>query len=194
MKLSGTVKDKKGNALNDVVVEVKDTAFQTLYSGQSDGSGSFSMELPGGRYPFVTAVKEYGETYLEYWCHNIDLTADKALDITIDKLELYGLHAFAIKGAHNGLMVYFRPMSLKKFQKGEKDICPDIKGMTVCVDGRETKILLQNQVLEYGGDMVMRAFLLHVDNPNGDGRWEKLDVTICDEGDNWGAASVYNCN
>ena len=107
MELSGTIRDKNGNALDNVLVEIKNTKFQTLYSAESNNDGSYALDIPADRYPFVTAVKEYGVNYLEYWCHNIDLSTDKRLDITIDSLELYGLHVFAVEGAYNSLMVYF---------------------------------------------------------------------------------------
>ena len=192
MKLSGVTKDKNGNAFSDVIVEVKDLEFQTLYCAKSNHSGYYIVDLPANKYPFVTAVKEYGENYLEYWCHNIDLSTDRELDITIDTLEIYGLNVFAVKGGYNSLMVYFRPMSLKKFQNGEKDICPNIKSINVYVDGQKTGILSQNEVCEYCGDNNMKAFLLQTDNPNADGSWTKLDVIIRDENNDCGAASVYN--
>lgn len=109
MTLSGVARDKNGNALSNVIVEVKDLDFQTLYRTNSNHNGYYSMDLPANRYPFVTAVKEYGKNYLEYWCHNIDLLTDKKLDITLDTLEIYGLNVFAVKGGYNSLMVYFRP-------------------------------------------------------------------------------------
>ena len=192
MKLSGVTKDKNGNALSDVIVEVKDSAFQTLYCAKSDHSGCYAVDLPANRYPFVTAVKEYGENYLEYWCHNLDLSTDRELDITIDTLEIYGLNVFSVKGGYNSLMVYFRPMSLKKFQNGEKDICPSIKSINIYVDGQQAGILSQNEVCEYGGNINMRAFLLQTDNPNADGTWAKLDIMIHDENNAFGAASVFN--
>ena len=192
MKLSGVARDKNGNALSDVTVEVKDFNFQTLYCASSNRDGRYSIDLPANRYPFVTAVKEYGENYLEYWCHNIDLSADLKLDITIDTLEIYGLNVFAVKGGYNSLMVYFRPMSLKKFQSGEKDICPNIQSIEVYVDGHKVRLLSQNEVREYCGDIYLTAFLLQADNPNADWSWTKIDVIIRDENGDAGGASAYN--
>lgn len=192
MKLDGVIKDKIGMALGGVAVEIKNSDFQTLYSAESDLGGYFSIDAPEGMYPFVTAVKEYGTKYLEYWCHNVDLTEDKTLDIVIDSLEIYGLNVFSVAGAYNSLMVYFRPMSLRKFQKGDADICPDIKRIRVCVDGQNTKILTENETCEYAGDVTFKAYLLQVENPNSDRRWTKLDISILDEDVNIGAAAIYN--
>ena len=192
MRLYGVVKDKNGKGLGGAVVEVKDADFSTLYSAVSDPDGGYSMVLPENSYPFVTAVKEYGEKYLEYWCQNIDLGADRELNITIDALEIYGLHVFSVKGGHNSLMVYFRPMSLKKFQSGEEDICPDIQSIEIYVDGQKSKILSQNEVWEYAADRNMRAFLLQVENPNADRSFAKLEVKVCDEQGDLGCAAIYH--
>ncbi len=73
-------------------------------------------------YPYLTAVKDYAEEYLEYWCRNIKGDADIELNIRIDKLEVYGTNAFVIGGGYDSVLVYFRPMSLIKFKNGEENI------------------------------------------------------------------------
>ncbi len=72
----------------------------------------------------LTAVKDYAVHYLEYWCQNISLESPMTLDVSFDQLEIYGLHAFMVKGGGNSLMVYFRPMSLSKFlqRMSQRDI------------------------------------------------------------------------
>ncbi len=192
MKLSGRVWDRYGKALEGVTVEVKDEDFETLYKAESDKNGNYAIDLPATRFPFVTAVKEYAQNYLEYWCHNVDMSADKELNMTVDTLEIYGTNVFEIKGGYNGLMVYFRPMSLKKFKSGLADICPDIKHIIVCVDGQNAEVLTVNKVKEYGEGTTMTAFLLHVKNPNADRSWSKTEITVYDEDGNYGMASVFN--
>lgn len=153
--------------------------------------GFYFLEVPGGRYPFVTIVKAYAEEYLEYWCHDIDLSQDRTLDAAIDKLEVYGLHVFVVKGAYNALMVYFRPMSLVKYQRGESDIAPDLRRIRVRVDDTEAEILQRSEVKESNGAVGMTAYLLQVANPNGDGAWDRLDVEVTDVEGNRGAATIF---
>lgn len=190
MLLSGHTFDKHGAPLGGVDVEIKDDSFQTVYKTRSDESGRYSMELPSGRYPFLIAVREYGVRYLEYWCNDIDLTQNRELDIRIDSLEVYGLNVFRIKGAYPALTVYFRPMSLIKYQRGETDICPDIKRIRVCIDGEEVPVLTENKVSEFIGEGSLYAYLIQVGLPSS-GKWERLDLEIFDSEDAYGAASIF---
>ena len=45
--------------------------------------------------------------------------------MSFDKLEIYGLHKFPVKGAGHSLMEYYRPMSLPKIQQAMQDIAPE---------------------------------------------------------------------
>lgn len=191
MLLSGYVRDKNGNALAGADIFVKDDRFQTIYQAVSDGKGFYSVDLPAGKYPFFAAVREYGENYLEYWCQNLDLAQDMQLDIRIDTLEVYGLHVFTVKGGYPSLMAYFRPMSLKKFQNGDPDICPDIQRIRVLVDSREASVLAQSRVCESMGDRDLGAFLIQVALPEKTSRWDRVDVEIWDGSDAYGAATIF---
>lgn len=55
-------------------MEIKDNNFETIYFTKSDEHGDYKIDLPAGIYPFVTAVRDYGEKYLEYWCSNLSLS------------------------------------------------------------------------------------------------------------------------
>lgn len=191
MLLYGNVKDKNGHAVSGANVEVKDEGFQTIYQTLSDAQGAYSIDLPSGKYPFVTAVKDYGVKNLEYWCQNINLAQDLQLDIRFDTLEIYGLHVFSVKGAYPSLMVYFRPMSLEKYKKGDMDICPTIKSVHVFVNSVEVFILEQSKVLEYIGDRALSAFLLQVEMPKNINRWNRVDIEIRDNDDAYGMASIF---
>lgn len=191
MLLYGTVKDKSGNAVSGANVEVKDERFQTIYQTLSDAQGAYAIDLPSGKYPFVTAVKDYGIKNLEYWCQNINLTQGLQLDIRFDTLEIYGLHVFSVKGAYPSLMVYFRPMSLEKYKKGDSDICPTIKSVHVFINSIEVSVLEQNKVLEYIGDRALSAFLLQVELPANIERWNRVDIEIRDNDDAYGMASLF---
>lgn len=191
MILDGYIKDKNNRPVALAEVELKDNNFETLYSTCTDTKGYYKFDVPSGYYPFFFAVKGYKETGLEYWCQDIILNADLKLDAKIDTLEVYGLHAFSVKGAGNGLMVYFRPMSLDKYLRGAEDIAPDQIDIRVSVDGEESTIVNVNKVFECAGTHKMPAYLIQTDSEKAD-TWHKLDVEIWDENQNYGAASVFN--
>ena len=192
MKLFGYTLDKTRNPIAGAVVEVKDEQFQTLYSAESDEKGYYEINVADGVYPFVIAVKDYGVNNLEYWCQNLDLRQDMRLDMPFDKLEIYGLHAFAVKGGLNALMVYFRPMSLVKFQSGEADISPDIPRIQVTLDGVDVKVLVSNKVKESIGDGELTAYLIQVEGSDAQQAWKRLDLEIWDLDNNFGAATIFN--
>ncbi len=191
MILSGYTKDRDGKTLPGVLIEIKDEGFHTQYRTWSDAEGRYTLEAPAGTYPFLTAVRDYGESYLEYWGQNIPLTQDRELDIRIDTLEIYGLHVFAVKGAYPSLMVYFRPMSLQKFRCGDADICPDIQKLRVSVNDREVAVLMQNPIREFTGDGTLTACLLQIALPK-ETTWNRLDVELWDTHNAYGAATVFN--
>ena len=193
MKLFGYTRGKDGRPICGAVVEIKDTDFQTLYRTESDEQGFYQIDAANAVYPFVAAVKDYGVRYLEYWCQNLDLKQDQRLDVRFDTLEIYGLHAFFVKGGLNALMVYFRPMSLDKFQKGERDIAPEVDRIQVTLDGKTAEILVRNQVRESIGEQELTAYLLHVSNPNVQRTWNRLDVELWDVKGNYAAATIFNC-
>lgn len=191
MRLFGYTCGKDGQPICGAVVEIKDTNFQTLYRTESDEHGFYQIDVANAVYPFVAAVKDYGVRYLEYWCQNLDLNQDQRLDVKFDTLEIYGLHPFWIKGGLNALMVYFRPMSLDKFQKGERDIAPELECIQVTLDGKAAEILVCNQVRESIGDRELTAYLIHVSNPNEQRRWNRLDLELWDSKGNYGAATFF---
>ena len=191
MRLFGYTCGKDGQPICGAVVEIKDTNFQTLYRTESDEHGFYQIDVANAVYPFVAAVKDYGVRYLEYWCQNLDLNQDQRLDVKFDTLEIYGLHPFWIKGGLNALMVYFRPMSLDKFQKGERDIAPELECIQVTLDGKAAEILVRNQVRESIGDRELTAYLIHVSNPKEQRRWNRLDLELWDSKGNYGAATFF---
>ena len=86
-------------------MEIKDNNFDTIYFTKSDEHGDYKIDLPAGIYPFVTAVRDYGEKYLEYWCSDLKLIHDAELNICIDTLEVYGLNYFKVAGAYPAITV-----------------------------------------------------------------------------------------
>ena len=190
--LTGYTRDKYEKAIAGAVIELKDDQFRTIYQTQSDEKGFYSLNVPAGIYPFLTAVRDYAEQYLEYWCHNIDLSQDRILNICFDTLEIYGLHVFQVKGAYPSLMAYFRPMSLEKWKNGDTDICPDIKSIRVFVNAKEVSILEQSRVIEFIGDRRMGAYLIQVAFPANERKWDRFDVEIRDSIDSFGKATLFS--
>ena len=174
-------------------MEIKDNNFETIYFTKSDEHGDYKIDLPAGIYPFVTAVRDYGEKYLEYWCSNLKLIHDAELNICIDTLEVYGLNYFKVAGACPSITVYFRPMSLPKFLAQAEDIAPEINTIQAVVDGKALSVLTVNRVKEYVGDGNMSAYLIQIAEPEDGPNWNRLDLEIIDCDGNYGAASIYHC-
>lgn len=192
MILEGYVTDKNKSPVANALIEVKGEDFITLFSAESNESGYYKLDMPAGKYPFLTAVKDYGVNYLEYWCQNITLQNDMSLDVSFDKLEIYGLHVFEVKGAGNSLMAYFRPMSLPKFRQGVQDIAPEDITIKVVIDNREMPVITINSVKEFAGDREMSAFLIQVETAESNMLWHKFDLQIVDKDSNYGAATIFN--
>ncbi len=193
--IKGTTAGREG-ALASVLIEIKNENFETIYQTLSNESGNFELCVPDGLYPFLTAVRDYGDQYLEYWAQNIPAQQETELHIRIDTLEVYGLHAFIVKGGSaNALSIYFRPMSLEKFKAGEADIAPVLKekDITVAVNGRESKIYVVNLVREYIGEerKYLSAYLIQASIPEGIKEWERIDITICDSEKHIGCATLF---
>ena len=192
--IHGTVTGGDG-ILPGVSVEIKNEQFETLYETVSDETGTFSLSVPDGIYHFLTAVREYGDRYLEYWAQNIPAQRELTLNVRIDTIEVYGLHAFHVKGAANALTVYFRPMSLQKFKSGAHDIAPELGkcNITVLVDGQQSEVYSLNRVQEYAGEDVglLTAYLLQVSVPLNADEWKRVDVTVRDNEEQFGCATLF---
>ena len=189
MLLDGYVKSKNNTPIAGAKIEIKNNCFTTIYCAESNEDGYYQFDIPEGKYPFLTAVKDYAVNYLEYWCQNIPLLENTSLDISFDTLEIYGLHIFSVKGAGNGLMIYFRPMSLVKFQEGNENIAPDDISIRVEVDRKETAIIAKNTVVEVAADREMTAYLIQVE---GTDAWNKIEIQIVDADSHYGAAAIFN--
>lgn len=192
MKIVGYVTDKNKAPIANALIEIKGENFVTLFSTESKEDGYYVLDIPNGQYPFLTAVKDYGINYLEYWCQNISLQADLSLDVCIDKLEIYGLHVFPVKGAGNSLMVYFRPMSLPKFQQGIQDIAPEDIVIKATIDNQQMHVIHTNLVKEYTGGRELTTYLIQVETKESNMTWNKFDLQITDADNHYGAATIYN--
>ena len=192
MILEGYVRNRCGIPIEKALLEIKNESFVTIYSTESNENGYYQFDIPTQQYPFMTAVKDYAVDYLEYWCQNIPLFTNLSLDVSFGTLEIYGLHVFHVKGAGNGMMVYFRPMSLSKYKQGAQNIAPDdilIKGS---IDGKLCSIIAVNQVKEFAAGRAMTAYLIQVETGEADVTWNRFDIQITDQDGNYGAATFFN--
>lgn len=192
--IQGITKDKHENILTAVSIELKNEDFQTVYSAISDEQGHFVMTVPDAVYPFLTAVRDYATDYLEYWSHNVPAYGCLDLDIEIDTLEIYGIHAFEVKGAAKTLSIWFRPMSLRKFQAQEKEIAPDfdMDGIVVKINEQPTEVVVVNRVNEYiGEEGCVTAYLIQAKLPKGIKNWSRVDLRLKDLDGHIGAATLF---
>ncbi|MDO4568252.1 MAG: carboxypeptidase-like regulatory domain-containing protein [Clostridia bacterium] len=192
--ISGYVRNKDNEPLEGVSVELKDSGFNTRIASVTDENGYFEFSENSGVYPFLTAVKEYGKDYLEYWAHNVDLSGGRSFDIRIGTNEIYGLGVHSVDGARYPLFLYFRPMNLKKYLAGDSDIAPGIADDSVCVkvDDVETDVFSLQRIKECvseDGD-ALTAYLVQLKTPSS--RWERIQIEICDLDGEVGMATVFN--
>ena len=193
--ITGIISDKNGKAMNKVSVILMDKNFKEITSTMTNKDGEYCLNPEGNHYPFMVAFKDYKEKYLEFWCHNINLNKDIIINGSIDKLEVYGLHCFRILGAYPSLTVYFRPMSLEKYNKGEDDISPNITNDSIkaFINSENIKILKINKIKEYLGDTCLTAYLIQVSLPEIllNKNENLLDVQIFDLEGFFGQASIF---
>lgn len=165
--VSGRVSDFEGNPLNDAVVEIKDDHFKAIFETRTGDKGEYRIPVEKGLYLALVAHKDYKTKYLEYWAWNVPAYQDLRIDPHIGGIEVYAMNAFMPQGAYPSLMIYFRPMSLKRsliIPKGTEvvDISPVLSedDIDLRINGSVVKILELNRVKEYaGGISSMIAYL-----------------------------------
>ena len=191
--IMGVTKVKDGNILAGVSVELKNDQFQTIYETVSNQNGNFELKVPDGVYPYLIAVRDYADKYLEYWAHNVPAYGELNLDIQIDTLEVHGINAFVVKGGARAVSVYFRPMSLEKFKAKETDIAPDFENDGICatVNGKQAEVFVVNRVQEYIGQGFLTAYLIQISIPDDVQEWGRVDITIRDLEGSIGCATLF---
>lgn len=185
--ISGRVTDFDGNPIDSVTVGWQNPAFSGQYYAVTDADGRYCARIPKGRYAYVGGLKmsEYviaGSTLpeadqrLEFWAWNFIADCDTTFDLRYHRLEVYGVNAFQIQGASAGYTVYFRPMSLTRFQRwvrrgkpaGDNGLAPSIDSakIEVTIDGEPVNIRMAQEVKEYFDEANWSgAYLLFVDRP-----------------------------
>lgn len=161
--ISGKVTDFNNNPLQDALVEIKNDNFEAIYKAYTNDNGEYKIFVEKGLYLAFLACKDYKTKYLEYWAWNVPAYQDLQLNPRIGGIEVYAMNAFVPQGAYPSLLIYFRPMSLKRFHNTERtnalkkqeiiDISPDLSrdDVEVKINGNLVKILELNRVKEYAG-------------------------------------------
>ena len=206
MRLHGRVTDFEGRPLYNAGIRVLGRGFQRdAASGFSDESGRYELELACGTYLAVWICQDYKEKTIEYWAWHVPMYGDLELNARVDGLELYGVNAFWPRYGSE-LMVFFRPLSLKRYQAhGSTDdfgpglvpLAPDLRpeDVEVTVDGEPALLLCVNKVREEAPpDKYLDAYLVHV---RAEGiletdAYRKINVAIVDrETGERGEGSVF---
>ena len=205
MRLHGRVTDFEDRPLDNAVVRMLGRDFRRdVATAVTDEHGMYGVEIEGGTYLAVWICKDYKEKALEYWAWHVPVYDDLELNARVDGLEVYGLNAFWPRHA-SVLMVYFRPMSLKRFQAWEAvkhgepgliDISPDLgpEDIEVSIDGEPAPLLSVNKVREQTPPDYMDAYLVHVqaDGILATDAYRKIGVAVVDrETQEKGEASVF---
>jgi hypothetical protein len=161
--ISGKATDFDNNPLQDAVVEIKNDRFKAIYETCTNDKGEYEIRVRKGLYLALAVFKDYKTKYLEYWAWNVPAYRDLQFNPRIGGIEVYAMNAFVPQGAYPSVLIYFRPMSLKRSKKvgGEKalkkvdiiDISPDLSkdDIELRINGKPVKILELNRVLECAG-------------------------------------------
>lgn len=173
IKIYGRLTDFEDNPLNNGDIFLLDDRFNIVSEVKTDKTGYYEMMVEKGRYMGLAGVKDYTESNLEFWAWHVPAFNDLEINMRNDSLEVYALNAFVPQGGYPQIMLYFRPMSLKRYKKQQKNnsedgfIAPELKkdNIEVRINNKVVKILELNEVIESAGEENMRAYLLSVAKP-----------------------------
>ena len=178
IELSGKVTDFNNRPIDSVVIRVKNKNFDNLYETLSDENGNYSLKIKKGLYYSLYAIKEkdYGISRLEYWAWNIPMIKDLEINPQYNRMEVYGIHVFEPKATpYNYYRIYFRPMSLTKYQRIDEiqtgdtiDIAPKKltqNDLNVKINNVKVKILTIDKVIEYAKTNYFFAYEIEVEKP-----------------------------
>lgn len=189
IKVSVFVSNFQGLPLADADVHFQDENFKNLYSAVTDTNGKFEIMIEKRKYNSVFACKDYTKNYLEFWYWNYDPTKNPVLDIKIDGIELYGMKAWETKPAYPGLMVFFRPMSLKRWKQAGKPkngpalIAPELElqDIKANINGISAQVIGVNKVKEQINESeYMEAYLINVSTKSTNGPAQTVCLEVHD--------------
>ena len=165
----------------------------TNISAVGDKEGNFEIYLFGKVKNILIFEKNYSKSTLECYLWDVNLKKDTRLDIKIDKLEVYRLHAWE---GEMSLYLHFIPMSVTRVAESDKefagdeyklatsqDIWPDLKKeeVKVFIDDTEVPILTFAEHADYlfqkdGENITRPGYLLSVPKENFKGKIIKIQI------------------
>lgn len=189
--ISGKVTDFQGQSIDNVLVMLKGNDFgkfvDTTYSNHL---GQYTIKTKKGKYSALAAVnmEDYGKTKLEFWAFEIPAYENLNIDISYDKLEVYGVNVFQVQGAYPGYTIYFRPMSLTRALSADMnsnvlDIAPPLNKIVVQVEinGENVKVNSIQRIEEFTGKQRMYAYLIQTDfGKQGNVKYDKIRILVED--------------
>ena len=189
--ISGKVTDFENNPIEKAKVGIKNRDFKDIYQTETDKNGDYTIKVAIRKYFALYAIKEsdYGKTKLEYWAWNIPAQDNITINPKYNNLEIYSVHVFELKTNPNDTYrIYFRPMSLKKFQqennkKDTIDIIPNLKKdeIKIKVNDKIASVKTLDKVLEYNTTgKYIYAYELQVIKPINDYKqaFDKITIEI----------------
>jgi len=196
INIYGKLTDFENKPLSNGDIEIKDAMFESVYKTTTNANGEYTLEVKIGTYMAIFAVKDYGVNNLEYWGWNLPAFEDTEINMRIGGLELYAINAFLIQIAPPSMMIYFRPMSLKRYIKLQEntdetgntviDVSPDLHkdDINVNINGETAAIMGINRVIETAPDNIQKVvgYLIQTSFPEIDNKQEyiKINITLKD--------------
>ncbi|MEO0106905.1 MAG: carboxypeptidase-like regulatory domain-containing protein, partial [candidate division WOR-3 bacterium] len=195
IKISGRVADFSNQSIANAEVEIKGGKFKTIYETKSDKNGRYEIMVRPGNYLAIMACKDYGTKNLEYWAWNVPAYKNLEINPKIDGLEVYAMNAFIPQTPIRSVMVYFRPMSLKRVkeqggidvvkQMRSIDIAPNLskEDIDVRINEHKADLLVLNRVKEsIGNNRTIISYLIQCSLPKEitKAKYLRIDLTIYD--------------
>lgn len=205
VQVYGKLTDFNETPIEDGEVVIKNASFENIYSTRTNKDGEYKLEVKKGNYFALFACKDYAIKNLEYWAWNFAVYKDEELNIKIDGLEVYAINAFIIQRKTFSMMIYFRPMSLKRWKEykntnveGVIDISPKLKieDIEVKINDEIADIIGINQIYEKdikSGESII-SYLIQVIPSLRELKkdYNKIHITIIDQDTNEkGEGSLY---
>ncbi len=195
LTISGVISDFKDRLIANADIEIKDDSFNTLYKTKSDMNGWYELRVRPGNYLALMACKDYGIKNLEYWAWNVPAYKNLEINPKINGLEIYAMNAFIPQTPIRSVMVYFRPMSLKRVkeqggiemvkQMRSIDIAPKLSKEEIDVKINEHSVepLMLNRVKEsIGNNQTIISYLVQCSLPKEiiKAEYLRIDLAIYD--------------
>jgi len=195
IEISGKVTDFENNLMENALIEIDNANFKTLYQTYSNEKGEYKLRVKQGTYLTLMACKDYKTKNLEYWAWNIPAYHDLQLNARIDGIEVYAMNAFLPQGAYPSLIIYFRPMTLKRSKEAERagaldtktliEIAPNLSknDIELQINDKRVDVLEINRVRESAGkNQSMIGYLIQCELPKNwlNSEYLRICMTLSD--------------